>query len=140
MTSYVWIFCSSWTSDHLCKVSPQSIEPLQRKRFLKVKKTNNMAAESHDRWRHHFFFSVDHFIPKWPSKCFKLIGCGILHMQLWCHNEGTYDIIQNHTHSSWSTCYMPSFNFFLVAVSEIQRSKVFCFFQHGCHTTWPMMS
>ena len=52
-----------------------------------------MAIESHDRW-HHNFFSVDHFIPKWPSKIFRLIGCGVLHMQLWRHNEGTYDVIK----------------------------------------------
>ena len=39
-----------------------------------------------------------------------------------------------------STCCVPSFNFFLGAVSEIQRSKAFPFFQHGCHTMWPAMS
>jgi len=36
---------------------------------------------------------VDHFIQRWPSKFFILIGCSILHMQLWCHNKGTYDVI-----------------------------------------------
>ena len=37
MTSYVWTFCSSWTGSHTCKVSPRSVQPLQR-RFLKKKK------------------------------------------------------------------------------------------------------
>ena len=41
-----------------------------------------------------FFFSVDHFIPWWPSKIFILIGCSVLHMQLWHHNKGTYDVIK----------------------------------------------
>ena len=36
MTSYVWTFCSSWTDGHSCKVSPQSVQPLQRRWFLKV--------------------------------------------------------------------------------------------------------
>ena len=53
-----------------------------------------MAAESRDRWHHFFFFSVEHFIPRWPSKMFILIGCGVLHMQLWRHNEGPYDVIK----------------------------------------------
>ena len=39
-----------------------------------------------------------------------------------------------------SICHVASFNFFLGAVSEMQKSKVFPFFQHGCHTTWPMTS
>ena len=55
--SHVWPFCSSWKGGHTCKVSPQSVQPLQRRRFLKVKNPqNNMAAESRDRWRHQFFF------------------------------------------------------------------------------------
>ena len=33
-----------------------------------------------------------------------------------------------------STCYVPSFNFFLRVVSEIQRYKVFPFVKYGCHT------
>ena len=40
MTSYVWNFCSSWIGGHTCKVSPRSVQPLQRRRFLKVKKNN----------------------------------------------------------------------------------------------------
>ena len=39
-------------------------------------------------------FSVDHFIPRWPSKIVTLIGCGVIHMKLWRHNEGTYDVIK----------------------------------------------
>ena len=38
------------------------------------------------------FFSVEHFILRWPSKMFILIRCGVLHMHLWHHYEGTYDI------------------------------------------------
>jgi len=55
MASYVWAFCSSWIGGYTCKVSPQSVQPLQR--FLKVKnKTkHDMAAESRDRWSHQFF-------------------------------------------------------------------------------------
>ena len=40
-----------------------------------------------------------------------------------------------HLFPLWSTCHVPSFNFFLGVVSEIQRSKVFHFFQHGFSTT-----
>ena len=142
MTSHVWSFCSSWIGSHTRKVSPQSVQPLQRRRFLKVFKKNSKTIWLPNHVTDDIInsFSVAYFIPRWSSKFFILIRCSVLHMQLWCHNEGTYDIIQNHTHSSWSTCYMPSFNFYLGAVSEIQRSKSFPFFQHGCHTTWPMMS
>ena len=71
-------------------------------RFFNFFFLNNMAAESCDQWRHDFFFSVDHFIPRWPSKIFILIGCRVLHMQLWHHNEGTYDVIKkNLSHSPW---------------------------------------
>ena len=66
------------------------------------------------------FFSVDHYIPRCPSKIFMLIGCGVLHMQLWHHNEGTYDVIKKKSDSFplRSTCYMPSLNFFLGVASE----------------------
>ena len=37
---------------------------------------------------------MDHFIPRWSSKFFILIGCSVLHMQLWHHNEGTSDVIK----------------------------------------------
>ena len=46
----------------------------------------------------------------------------------------TRDAAKNHTVPMRSTCHVPSFNFFLAAVSEIQRSKNFPFFQHSCHT------
>ena len=59
-----------------------------------------------------------------------------------------YDVItkapmtsyKNHTFPMRSTCYMPSFNVFLGAVSEIPRYKFFPFFQHGCLIMWSMMS
>ena len=67
-----------------------------------------------------FFFSVDHFIPGWPS-IFILIRCRVLHMQLWHHNEGTYDVIKkSHLFPIRSTCCVPSFYFFLGAVSDIE--------------------
>ena len=73
-----------------------------------------MAAESHDRWRHlFFFFSVDQFIPRWPTKIFMLIGCRVLRKQLWCYNEGTCDIIKRITlipHGEYLTC--AKFQFF----------------------------
>ena len=50
-----------------------------------------MAAKSRDRWRHEF---VNHFIPRWPAKFFILIGCGVLHINLWRHNEDSYDVIK----------------------------------------------
>ena len=68
VTSYLWTFCSSWIGSHTYKVSPRSVQPLQRRRFLKVFFFNNMAAKSHDRW-HHEFFSVDHFISSCLHVC-----------------------------------------------------------------------
>ena len=95
------------------------------------------------------FFFVAHFIPIWPSKIFILIGCGILHMQLWCHNEGPDDVIKKPLipHEEYLPC--AKFQFFLGAVSEIQRYSVYeylfpvifpKFFQYSCHSTWPMTS
>ena len=52
-----------------------------------------MAAETRDRWHHQKYF-VDHFIPRWSSKIFILIRRRVPHMQLWRHNEGTYDVIK----------------------------------------------
>ena len=122
MTSTKGTFCSSWIGIHTCEVSPRSVQPLQFFQtiiFLKVF-FNNMAAESHDRSHHQCSFSMNHFIPRWPSKCFILIRCSILHMQLWHHNEGTYVVIKNQL---IHTCRVPSFNISLSVVSEIQRSK-----------------
>ena len=52
-----------------------------------------------------------------------------LHMQLWRHDQGTYDVIETrHLFPMRSTCCVPSFNFFLGVVSEIRRSKVFSIF------------
>ena len=86
-----------------------------------------MATESRNRWRHQFFFSVNQFIPWWPSKMFRLIRCSILHMQLWRHNKGIYDIKTSHQFPMRSTYYLPSFNCFLGAVSdsEVQSFSVF---------------
>ena len=45
-----------WICGQMCKVSPRSVQPLQR-RFLKIVfKKNNIAAESRDRLHHQFFF------------------------------------------------------------------------------------
>ena len=52
--------------------------------------------QSHDSAPIFFFIIIflDHFIHRWPSKMFILIRCIILQMQLWRHNEGTYDVIK----------------------------------------------
>ena len=92
------------------------------------KKKNNMAAESQDRWRHELFFSVDHFIPRWPSKIFILIRCSILRMQLWCHNKGTYDVIKkNHTYSPWVLAVCQVSIFSLVQFQRYRGPKFFHF-------------
>ena len=54
-------------------------------------------------------------------KIFIMIRCDVLHMQLWRHNEGTSDVIKkSHSFPMRSTCDVPSFNFFLGVVSEIE--------------------
>ena len=86
-------------------------------------------------------FSVDHFIPRWPSKSFILIGSGVLHMQLWHHNEGTYDIKKPKPlirHEEYLLC--AKFQFFPWCSFRDTEVKIFLFFQHGCHTTRPMTS
>ena len=140
MTSYVWIFCSLWTDGHTWKVSPQSVQPLQRRRFLKV-----------------FFESQYGCRITWPMMSWKKNLWTILSLHdpqnfsYWsdvAFYVCNYDVImkapltscKNHTYFQWgSTSNVPSFNFFHGAVSEIQWSTVFLF-QHGCHTTWPMTS
>ena len=100
-----------------------------------------MAAVSRDWWCHEKFFCWSFYPQKfsrWPSKISILIGCGVLHMQLWHHNEGTYDIIKI-THSPWGVRAMCQVSIFSL-VRVLQRSKVSPFFQYGCHTTWPMTS
>ena len=56
-----------------------------------------MVAKPCD-WWHHFVVVVvvvvAEFILRWPWKFFILIGSSILRMQLWRHNEGTYDVIK----------------------------------------------
>ena len=65
-----------------------------------------------------------------PQKYLYWSDGNVLHMQLWRPNKGTYDVIKKNSHSfpMRSTCDVPSFNFFLGAVSEMQRSKVFSVF------------
>ena len=50
---HMWeTFRFSWRGSHTCKVSPRSVQPLQKRRILNVFFVfNNMAAESQDRWR-----------------------------------------------------------------------------------------
>ena len=102
MMSYMWTFCFSWIGSHMCKVLPQSVQPFQR-RFLKVSKKNEKTICLPNHMTDNIIQKkfVDHFIPRWPSKFFILISCGVLHMQLWRHNEGTYDVIKKVTHSPW---------------------------------------
>ena len=127
MMSYVRTFCSSRICGHTCKVSPRSVQPLQRKIFLKFFffKTwllNHMTDDVI------IFFSVDHFIPKWHSKNFILIRCGVLHKQLWHHNEGTYDIIKKITYSPWGVLAMCQVsNFSLVRFQRYRGPKFFRF-------------
>ena len=112
--SNVWTFCSSWIGRHMCKVLPLSVEPLLRRRFLKVFFIT-IWLPNHVTDGIIKFFPVDHFIPRLPSKIFILIRCSVLHIQLWRHNEGTYDIIiTKHTYSSWgelAMCQVSIFSF-----------------------------
>jgi len=80
-------FCSSWKGGHMCKVSPRSFQPFQRRRFLKVKKKKNQYG-CQITWLMTSKIFVEHFIPRWPSKMCILIRCSVLHMHLWRHNEG----------------------------------------------------
>ena len=121
------MFCSSWKGSHTCEVSPRSGQPFQR-RFLKVFFYKQYGCWNTWTIMSSIFFSVDQFIPRWPSKFFILIGCSVVCMQLWRHNRGTNDIIKKKTSRLFPmrrTCPVPSFNFFFVAVPKIQRSKVF---------------
>ena len=85
----------------MCKISPRSDQPFQRRffegfyYFLKpygCRVTWPMTSSN---------FFVDHFIPRWLSIFFILIGCSIIHMQLWYHNKGSYDVIKKITYSPW---------------------------------------
>ena len=116
-------FWSSWIGGHACKISPRSVPPFQRRFFLK--KNNGCWAT----WpMTSSFFCINQFIPRWPSKIFILIGYSVLHMQLWCHTEGTDDIIKSLIpHVEYLTRATFQF-FFNGAVSEIQRSNASHFF------------
>ena len=114
MTSCVCPFCSSWIGSHMCKVSPQSFQPFQR-RFKKKKK--DIVAESRGRLRHQNFMVDPFLFPDDTQTFFIPIGCSVLHTQLWRDNEGTYDIIKNHTHSPWGVLSLCQVSiFFLGAV------------------------
>ena len=61
------------------------------------------------------------------AKIFILIGCGVLHMQLWRHNKGTYDILKIHTpHEEYLLCakyqFFPWYSF---RYTEVQSFSVF---------------
>ena len=108
--SILWVLSSTTMEKAL-----NSDASFQKRRFLKVKKIKTAIwLPNHVTNDVMKFFSVDHFIPRWPSKMFILIGCGVLHMQLWSHKK------KSHSFPMMCTCYLPSFNFFLVAVSEIE--------------------
>jgi len=140
-------FVPSRKGGHTCKVSPQSVQPLRRRRFLKVKNIYIYIYGCRITWL--MMSSMSFYFFLWiilsqddPQK--------FSYRQMWCStyaimtsNEGTHDIIKKKkkiTFPMRSTCDVPSFNFFFGAVSEIQRSKVFPFSKYGCHTTWPMTS
>ena len=61
-------------------------------------------------------------------KNFILIGCSVLHMQLWRHNEGTYDVNTNHTHSPWGVLATCQVSIFSSVQVQRERSKMFPFF------------
>ena len=126
MMSYVWSFCSSWIGGHTCKVSPQSIQLFQR-RFLKVFMLKTIWLPNYVTDDVINFFSVHHFILRWPSKMFILIRCGILPMQLWLHNEGTNDISKNHTYSPWVLATYNVSIFFFVWFQRYRGTKFFRF-------------
>ena len=71
---------------------------------------------------------VDHFIPRWPSKFFILIRYNVLHMQLWHHSKGTYDIIKKSliSHEEYLLC--AKFQFLsLVRFQRYRCPKFFSF-------------
>ena len=126
MTSHVWTFCFSWRGSHTCKFSPRSVQPLQRKGFLKVKNKqtcllNNVTDDVIK------FYSCGPIYPKMTQNIFVFIGCGIIHMQLWCHNEGTYDVIINNTHSAWGVLAM--FQVLIFSLVRFQRCRGPIFFR-----------
>ena len=126
MMSYLWTFCSSWMGDYTCKVFPQFISPLQRRLlkvffFLTKRLPNNITDDVIN------IFSVDNFIPRGPSKIFILIRRSILHMQLWCHNEGTYDVIKKShiPHEEYLPC--AKFQYFPWCGFRVRGSEFFSF-------------
>ena len=66
---------------------------ISEKIFEGLKKTKTISLLNHvtDDVIKNFVY---HFILRWHSKMFILIGCSVLHMQLWCHSEGTCDVIK----------------------------------------------
>ena len=81
-----------------------------------------MAAESRDQWCHKKI-SVDHFIPRWPSKIFILIRRSVLHVQLWHYNEGTYDVIKNKITLILHEEYLPCAKFQFISLVRFQRHR-----------------
>ena len=144
MTSCVWTFCSSWLGGHTCKVSTRSVQPLQKRRFLKVfLNFKTMWLPNHvtdDIIKFFFLFSVDHFIPRWPSKIFMLIRCSVLHVQLWGHNEGTHDVLKITLIPHEEYLPFARFQSFPCCGFRDTEDESFSIFQHDCHTTWPMTS
>ena len=146
MTSYLRTFSSSWVGGHTCKVFTSICSAIPEKNFegLRKKKIYIYIYGCQIVWpmtSFFFLFSVDEFILVWPSKMFILIGYSVLHMQLWCYNEDTSDVIlKNRTYYPCGVLAICQVSIFPLVGFQRSRPKVFLFFQHDCHTMWPMMS
>ena len=107
--------------------------------FWRLKKKKNNMVPNHMTDDAINFFSVDQFIPKWPSNFFIQISCSVLHMQLRRHNEGSYGVIKKKSTLIPHEKYLPcvQFEFFPWCGFRYRNPKLFFPF---CHTTWPMMS
>ena len=122
------VWCHRWGTfyspsigSYTCKVFPQSVQSFQS-RFVKVFFFQKKSCQT--TWpMASSIFSVDQFIPWWPSKIFILIACRVLCIQMWCLSKGTDDIIKKKSHlfsiGSTDRCQVSIFHW---AVSEIQRS------------------
>ena len=107
----LWLLTSKWLIKQSLIIFMLVLDTLG---YPGLKKTKTIRLPNHmtDDIRNCFFF-VDHFIQRWPSNIFILIRRSILHMQLWRHNKGTYDIIKKITlipHAEYLPC--AKFKFF----------------------------
>ena len=112
MTSYVWLlflmdrrsYVKSFASIFSAISEKKIFEDLKWKKYKQLPNhvTNDIIKKK----------IVDHFIPRWPSNFFILIGCRVLHMQLWhpkkastyyCHKNTT---LIPHEERVLAMCYL----------------------------------